>query len=140
MAVVSAFRGTTLEPGRRASCASTCPRATGRASRRSSPKHWPGTARGERAVPLNRVPTEGQLARIAAKTRASAKTLDSWRGKSTRELFIQVCGAANLNVRDDGQPEAVPLAHQSTLAGVLMAAELIKRLSPVLKTTHNPPT
>jgi hypothetical protein len=80
----------------------------------------------------NRVPTEAQLARIAAKTRASAKTIELWRGKAIRELFVQVCGAANLNVRDDGQPEAVPLAHQSTLAGVLMVAELIKRVSPVL--------
>ncbi len=82
----------------------------------------------------NRVPTEDQLARIAAKTRASVETLELWRGKSIRELFVQVCGAANMNVSDDGQPEAVPLAHQSTLAGVLMAAELIKRSSPVLRT------
>lgn len=80
----------------------------------------------------NRVPTADQLAKIAAKTRASPETVAAWEGKRIRDLFNDVCGAANLNVREDGQPEAVPLAHQSALAGVLMAAELVKQLSRVL--------
>lgn len=80
----------------------------------------------------NGVPTAEQLAKIAAGTRAAPETAEGWKGKRIRELFTEVCGAANLNVREDGQPEAVPLAHQSALAGVLMAAELVKQLSPDL--------
>jgi hypothetical protein len=80
----------------------------------------------------NGVPTAEQLAKIAAKTRASSETTAAWKGKRIRELFTDVCGAANLNVREDGQPESVPLAYQSALAGVLMAAELVKQLSPDL--------
>lgn len=80
----------------------------------------------------NAVPSPEQLRRIAAKARVVPAVLSAWQGKTIREIFTSVCGAANLNVREDGQPEAVPLAHQSALAGVLMAAELVKRASPPL--------
>jgi hypothetical protein len=80
----------------------------------------------------NAVPSVEQLRRIAEKARAAPEVVGAWQGKSIREIFTAVCGAANLNVREDGQPEAVPLAHQSALAGVLMAAELVKRATPEL--------
>jgi len=86
----------------------------------------------------NRVPSPDQLAKIARKARASTETVAQWAGKRVRELFTEVCGAANLNVREDGQPEAVPLAHQSALAGVLMATELVKQMSPALAARAQP--
>ncbi|MCL4319141.1 MAG: hypothetical protein M1596_04520, partial [Firmicutes bacterium] len=39
-----------------------------------------------------------------------------------------------------GKIETVPLAHQSALAGILMAAELIKRTQPELAALSQPET
>jgi hypothetical protein len=43
-----------------------------------------------------------------------------------------VCGAVPISLPVANRVETVPLAHQSVLAGILMAAELVKRTSPEL--------
>jgi hypothetical protein len=61
------------------------------------------------------------------------ETLDPWRQKSIDKLYTDIgCGAVPLDVTGLGKIETVPLAHQSALAGVLMAAELVKRCNPEL--------
>jgi hypothetical protein len=56
------------------------------------------------------------------------RALRAWRGKPLGELYTDiVCGAVPLDVKGVGQLETVPLAHQSALAGILMAAEARKR-------------
>lgn len=67
------------------------------------------------------------------------KVLSSWVGKRLGDLYTDVvCGAVPLDVNGLGKIETVPLAHQSALAGVLMAAELIKRLEPTLSPVSQP--
>lgn len=62
-----------------------------------------------------------------------AKALSKWRGKPLGELYTDVvCGSVPLDLKGVGKLEAVPLAHQSALAGVMMAAELAKRTTPQL--------
>jgi ThiF family protein/E2/UBC family protein C len=59
--------------------------------------------------------------------------LEPWRNKSLGDLYTDlVCGAMPLDVTGVGRLEMVPLVHQSVLAGVLMAAELVKRTNPEL--------
>jgi len=54
--------------------------------------------------------------------------LEPWRNKSLGDLYTDlVCGTMPLDVTGVGRLEMVPLVHQSVLAGVLMAAELVKR-------------
>ncbi len=59
--------------------------------------------------------------------------LAPWKRKSLGDIYTDVvCGAVPLNVKGVTRVEMVPLAHQSALAGILMAAELIKRSHPEL--------
>ncbi|HUX65646.1 MAG TPA: ThiF family adenylyltransferase [archaeon] len=59
--------------------------------------------------------------------------LEPWKGKSLGDLYTDVvCGSVPLDVTGVGRVETVPLAHQSALAGILMAAELLKRTQPGL--------
>jgi hypothetical protein len=59
--------------------------------------------------------------------------LAPWRHRSLGEIYTEVvCGAVPLNVKGITRVEMVPLAHQSALAGILMAAELVKRTQPEL--------
>ncbi len=63
----------------------------------------------------------------------SEHELAPWRRKPLGDIYTDVvCGAVPLNVRGATRVEMVPLAHQSALAGILMAAELIKRSHPEL--------
>jgi hypothetical protein len=63
----------------------------------------------------------------------SREVLGRWRGKSLGELYTDVvCGAVPISLPISHRVETVPLAHQSALAGILMAAELVKRTSPEL--------
>ena len=44
-----------------------------------------------------------------------------------------ICGQVGIDLPSLGRVSTVPLAHQSVLAGILMAVELTKRSDPVLK-------
>lgn len=67
--------------------------------------------------------------------------LTPWRGKHLGDLYTDVvCGAVPLDIGGIGKIETVPLAHQSALAGILMAAELIKRTQPEFEALSQPET
>lgn len=81
-------------------------------------------------VPL----ADHDLSVIAAHLGTAPADLAEWRGRALQELYSDlVCGAVSLDLRGIGRVETVPLAHQSALAGVLMAAELVKRSHPPLE-------
>ena len=88
----------------------------------------------------SRVPlTDQDLRTIADHLGTSVADLAPWRGRALQDLYSDVvCGSVALDVRGIGRLETVPLAHQSALAGVLMAAELVKRSHPELETFSQP--
>jgi hypothetical protein len=62
-----------------------------------------------------------------------AGKLDDWKGKRVQDVYSGViCGQVGLDLAGIGRVATVPLAHQSVLAGILMAAELVKRSDPAL--------
>jgi len=84
-------------------------------------------------------PSERDLLTIAEHLGLGSDALAAWRGKPLSELYTGlVCGAAGVDLRGRGQSEAVPLAHQSALAGILLAAELVKRTDPELTALAQP--
>jgi hypothetical protein len=83
--------------------------------------------------------TESHMSTAAAALGVEPKVLQRWRGKSLNEFYTDVvCGAVPLDLKGVGTVESVPLAHQSALAGILMAAEVIKRADPVLTPLSHP--
>ena len=73
-------------------------------------------------------PSDSELAAMASHLGVTGDTIASWKGRALPELYSDVvCGSVQLDVKGLGRIESVPLAHQSVLAGVLMATELIKR-------------
>jgi hypothetical protein len=91
------------------------------------------------------VTSEGVNARdvetIANHLGADSAELAPWIGKPLQQVYTRlVCGSAAVSVAERGRVEAVPLAHQSVLAGVLAAAELVKRVDPTLSTKLPPHT
>lgn len=83
---------------------------------------------------VTRLPlSDEDIATAAEKLCVNRGALDAWRGKSLGDLYTDVvCGAVPISLPVANRVETVPLAHQSVLAGLLMAAELIKRTSPEL--------
>lgn len=62
-----------------------------------------------------------------------------WRGKPLAEFYTDViCGAVPLDIAGVRRVETIPLAHQSALAGILMASELVKRTLPDLARISQP--
>ncbi len=60
--------------------------------------------------------------------------LTDWTGKRVQDVYSGViCGQVGLDLSGIGRVATVPLAHQSVLAGILMAAELAKRSDPALE-------
>lgn len=79
--------------------------------------------------------SEDDLRTIAETLGVSLGTLEPWQGRPIGDMYTDVvCGAVPVDVIGVGKLETVPLAHQSALAGVLMAAELVKRSSLPLST------
>lgn len=77
--------------------------------------------------------SEADLKSVAERFGLPDDALRSWADKPIGELYTGiVCGAIPLDLKGVGNVEVVPLAHQSALAGILMAAELVKRTSPSL--------
>jgi len=89
---------------------------------------------------VSRQPLSDEDIHIAATTLGvNESVLTPWRGKSLGDLYTDVvCGAVPLDVTGVGKIETVPLAHQSALAGILMAAELLKRTQPELTALSQP--
>jgi hypothetical protein len=75
--------------------------------------------------------SDDDIASAATRLGVEPKALRDWRRRTLGELYTDVvCGAAPIELPGIKRIEAVPLAHQSALAGILMAAELIKRTLP----------
>jgi hypothetical protein len=71
---------------------------------------------------------------IAEHLGADAGELAPWIGKQLQLAYTKlVCGSAAISIGERGRIETVPLAHQSVLAGVLAATELIKRADPSMR-------
>lgn len=92
----------------------------------------------ERAIQLwlTRAPLDGEERRRAAKKLGvHASVLAPWRKRPIGDLYTDiVCGAVPIDLPGVKNVEVVPLAHQSVLAGVMMAAELLKRTNKSLST------
>lgn len=83
--------------------------------------------------------SEADIATAARALQADESMLEPWRGKSLGELYTDVvCGAVPINTPQTTRQEVVPLAHQSALAGTLMATELLKRTHPALAAKSQP--
>jgi hypothetical protein len=60
--------------------------------------------------------------------------LADWTGKRVQDVYSGViCGQVGVDFSGLGRVATVPLAHQSVLAGIFMAAELVKRSDPALE-------
>jgi hypothetical protein len=83
---------------------------------------------------VTRQPLSSDDIKVVAKSLGVKESvLKPWRDKSLGDIYTDVvCGAVPLDVTGVGKVETVPLAHQSALAGILMAAELLKRTQPKL--------
>jgi len=92
----------------------------------------------ERALQLwlTRAPLDSEERRRAAKKLGvHSSVLAAWREKPIGDLYTDiVCGAVPIDLPGVQNVEVVPLAHQSVLAGVIMAAELLKRTNESLST------
>jgi hypothetical protein len=62
----------------------------------------------------------------------------TWSTSTVGDLFRAMCGGALVRVSANATPVAVPLAHQSLLAGVMLAVSLIVANDPALR-AHRPP-
>jgi hypothetical protein len=77
--------------------------------------------------------TDADLRTIASALGVTFETLAPWRRRALGDVYTDVvCGAVPMDLQGLNKVETVPLAHQSVLAGILMAAELVKRSSPEL--------
>lgn len=77
--------------------------------------------------------SHADIAAAANKLGVAQDALQAWNGKTLGDLYTDVvCGAAPISLPLTNRTETVPLAHQSALAGILMATELIKRTTPQL--------
>jgi hypothetical protein len=77
--------------------------------------------------------SDDDIRTAAATLGVKESVLSPWRGKPLGDLYTDVvCGAVPLDLKGVGRTETVPLAHQSALAGILTAAELLKRTHPQL--------
>jgi hypothetical protein len=82
---------------------------------------------------------DADLRTIAVALGVGVETLAPWRRKALGDVYTDVvCGAVPMDLQGVKKLEAVPLAHQSVLAGVLMAAELVKRATPELACRSQP--
>jgi hypothetical protein len=82
---------------------------------------------------IKRLPlTDDDLRAVVSARGVPFERVRQYRGKTIDVMYREaVCGAAALPM-PNGHEEAVPLAHQSALAGVLLGAEVVKRLDPSL--------
>jgi hypothetical protein len=71
---------------------------------------------------------------VEAHLSLSTGQLADWTGKRVQDVYSGViCGQVGIDLSGIGRVATVPLAHQSVLAGILMAAELVKRSDSALE-------
>jgi hypothetical protein len=94
-------------------------------------------------LPNNPVPLDAStwvehsiLEDIGRDLRIEVDELSAWNGKQISDLYREgICGGAIISDATGELPHevAVPLAHQSALAGIMLAAELVFSVSPELR-------
>jgi hypothetical protein len=79
--------------------------------------------------------TDEDLDAAATHLKVERAKLAVWLGKDVQDLFTSVvCGQVPLDLSGGKGPlEAVPLAHQSVMAGIMMASEIVKRADNSLR-------
>ncbi len=78
--------------------------------------------------------TADDARQIAQHLEEPEERIASWVGKPLSECYTNlVCGSAAVGVGKTDKAKVVPLVHQSVLAGVLAATELVKRVVPELR-------
>lgn len=83
--------------------------------------------------------TRADLETIASTLGTDWKQLAEWRGRALQEFYSDaICGSSVIDWGDAKPQVVVPLAHQSVMAGVLAAAELVKQSSPELRALSQP--
>lgn len=73
---------------------------------------------------------------IADSLRIPLTDLEDWKGKQLADLYREgICGGALVHsqIREVSREMVVPLAHQSVLAGIMLAAQVLIANSPELK-------
>lgn len=80
---------------------------------------------------VNETPlTQEDIQTVETHLALSVGQLTDWLGKRVQDVYVGViCGQVGIDLNGIGRVATVPLAHQSVLAGILMAAELVKRSS-----------
>lgn len=77
---------------------------------------------------------EDEVKQIESHLNLSEGQLAVWAGKRVQDIYTGViCGQIGIDLKAIGRVATVPLAHQSVLAGIFMAAELIKRSTEELE-------
>jgi len=77
---------------------------------------------------------KGEIQTIEKYLELSKGKLRDWIGKRVQDVYSGViCGQVGIDLSGIGRVATVPLAHQSVLAGILMAAELVKHSAPSLE-------
>lgn len=67
---------------------------------------------------------------VATRLGIDGQAMASFQDRSVRDLYVSgICGGALVKLGGGSDPIHVPLAHQSALAGVLLAARLVRRAS-----------
>lgn len=80
--------------------------------------------------------TQSLLAQLAAAWRVARTELEQWEGRTLDALYREgICGGLLLSFLDSGPvgEAVVPMAHQSALAGVMLATQLIASVDPELR-------
>lgn len=83
---------------------------------------------------------DDDLAIAAKRLDVDPSKLAPWTGMQLQDFFTSVvCGQVAIDLSGGRGPlEAVPLAHQSVMAGILMASEVVKRSDPLLSARAQP--
>ncbi|MFI5298497.1 MAG: ThiF family adenylyltransferase [Polyangiales bacterium] len=82
---------------------------------------------------MSRSLTDAELAAAGKRLGIADGDLAQWKDRPLPEIYTRLaCGAVTMDASGVGRLDAVPLAHQSAFAGVIAAAELVKRLVPTL--------
>lgn len=89
---------------------------------------------------MNEKPLSGKdISTIEKHLHLEKVSLREWIGKRVQDVYTGViCGGIGVDLPAIGHVATVPLAHQSVLAGIFMAAELVKRLAPELESKSQP--
>ena len=78
-------------------------------------------------------PSDEEFQAIAGHLGVKMEEIEEWKNQPITEIYRGlICGSTRLDLKGIKKRAIVPLSHQSVLAGILLASELIKRTDPKL--------